>query len=219
MCSHAVAQQFAVIQDKDGFVNVRKTASAGKNITDTLTNGKGVFCLEQAGNWVNVFYVKNGETSDGFIYKDRLRYLSALDSIPLVKQSADVALFQKGALEVTITTGPFDSKKSKLTYQNGENSRYLSRIDGKPIWGTDGEMPARTYVSIQIRHGSESFVLPGSYIQNLFQPALHQTNVYADSRSQTVYITAWNSDGAGGYVVLWAIRQQQVVDYQVLNPF
>jgi len=37
--------QFAIISDKDGYSNVRSSAEAGKNITDTLYNGQLVYCL------------------------------------------------------------------------------------------------------------------------------------------------------------------------------
>ena len=219
ICFNATAQQFAIIHDKDGFVNVRQTASVGKNITDTLANDRPVFCFEKEGNWVNVFYVKKGKMQAGYIHQDRIVYLSTFDSIPLVKQSAALAVFQKANRTITIATGKFDSSKSKLTYKKSENSRFLSQIDGKRIWGTDGDVPKRKYLSIQIQNGNEPFVLPNRYLQNLFEPNLHTTNVYVDPKTQTFYIAAWNSDGAGGYVVLWVIKGHQVTEYQVLNPF
>ncbi len=219
ICTTATAQQFAIIEDKDGFANVRQSAAIGKNVTDTLANGRAVFCFEKEGNWVNVCYVKNGKQETGFIYQDRIIYLSTFDSIPLVRQSSELAVFQKKNQKVTITIGKFDPTKSKLTYQKSENSRFLSHIDGKRIWGTDGDIPKRKYLSIQIQNGNEHFVISHRYLQNLFEPTLANTKVYADPKTQTLYITAWNSDGAGGYVVLWAIRNQHVVEHQVLNPF
>jgi len=46
----SVKGQFAVIADKDGYVNVRKETKIGNNIIDTLRNGHLIYCFENTDN-------------------------------------------------------------------------------------------------------------------------------------------------------------------------
>ena len=68
--------QFGIINDLDGFVNVRSSAEKGNNISDKLENGFIVYYFEPKGNWVNIDYKKNGKELNGYIYKDRIKYIT-----------------------------------------------------------------------------------------------------------------------------------------------
>lgn len=61
--------QFGIIQDSDGFVNVRSSAKKDDNIFDKLENGFVVFSFETEGNWINIDYKKEGKILNGYIYK------------------------------------------------------------------------------------------------------------------------------------------------------
>ena len=50
--------QFGIINDLDGFVNVRSSAEKGNNVTDKLENGFIVYYFETEGNWINIDYKK-----------------------------------------------------------------------------------------------------------------------------------------------------------------
>lgn len=50
--------QFGIINDLDGFVNVRSSAEKGNNISDKLENGFIVYYFESEENWVNIDYKK-----------------------------------------------------------------------------------------------------------------------------------------------------------------
>ncbi|WDF48423.1 hypothetical protein PQ459_08080 [Chryseobacterium sp. KACC 21268] len=73
--------QFAIISDKDGFVNVRSTAEIGNNICDKLENGFVVYSFEPNGNWINVDYKKKGKELNGYIYKDRIKFITDFTAV------------------------------------------------------------------------------------------------------------------------------------------
>ena len=94
-----------------------------------------------------------------------------------------------------------------LKYHKGDDSKnelnWLEKINGKEIWGTDGNIPKNQYGQITLTFGKEIIHLP---IDNLFEPNLDNIKVNIDSKNKTIYISTMNSDGAGGYVVLWIIE-------------
>src|SRR5579859_1987463 len=62
-------EQFALIQDKDGYSNIRRDTGQGGKIMDTLHNGHIVFCLEAAGRWISIDYSrKKYMETGGYIF-------------------------------------------------------------------------------------------------------------------------------------------------------
>ena len=55
------AQKFAVINDADGFVNVRNEAKVGNNVSHKLNNNHLVFYFDEdvEGNWQYITYEVN----------------------------------------------------------------------------------------------------------------------------------------------------------------
>ena len=81
----------------------------------------------------------------------------------------------------------------------------IKLINGKQYWGTDGEMPKSEYKSIIIDFGRRKIILPKVALDNLFEPNLTNTEVNYDQINDVSYIQSMNSDGAGGYQVIWKI--------------
>ncbi|WP_431242945.1 hypothetical protein ACQ9BO_25155 [Flavobacterium sp. P21] len=134
--------QFAIISDRDGFVNIRKEAKTGNNISDQLNNGFVVYCFEPENNWINIDYSKNNKDRNGYLYKDRIQYLSEFTKIPLFKETQSQVIFKKDGFYINIESKNFESNSAKLTFLEKEKS-VLKKINGKDFWGTDGGIPKR----------------------------------------------------------------------------
>ncbi len=79
-------QEFAVIDDPDGFTRVRKENNSHSKILDTLKNGHLVFIMNPEGNWWNIDYASNkDELKVGYIYKDLFKFISTFEEIPVLK--------------------------------------------------------------------------------------------------------------------------------------
>lgn len=201
--------QFGIITDKDGFVNVRNSPDISKNIIDTLTNGQIVFCLEEEGEWCRSDYHLNEQNfNSGYIHKSRVKLINDFDKIPFERLSDSVVTFKKDTIKLIVTKTKFNPNHNKLQYHKVDNSKnetssHLEKINGKEIWGTDGDVPKNQYGQITLTLGKNKIHLP---LGNLFEPNLHYTTVNIDEKNKIIYISAMNSDGAGAYAVLWIIE-------------
>src|SRR5690242_11268345 len=109
-----VNAQFAIIDDKDGFCNVRVNPGKGDNIIDKLENGCIVLCGEVNGNWVDVFYLKNNEEPEGYVYNNRLKMITTYEELPVLSKSDGAYMFGKDTIKVKIAKQKFDKGKTKL---------------------------------------------------------------------------------------------------------
>lgn len=198
--------QFAVVSDKEGYVNVRAEAGTGNKVIDTIGNGHMIFCFEDNGNRTEIFYMKNGNISYGHIYKDRYKAVAGFEKIPFSHQSDSVVHLQKDDIKIILAAGRFEKNKHRFAYHK-ENREQLELIDGKPYWGLDGGMPTSAYQPIRLSWGGKQIVLPDTATADLFEPSLFNTEAYYDASAGTLYVLSLNSDGAGSYHVIWRIEK------------
>ncbi len=211
--------QFAIINDKYGYVNIRSSPENGKNIVDSLYNGQIVWAFEPEGNWRVVDYQKKGKSITGYIYKDRVKYLASFDSIPIHKLDKRQVVLKRDSLVVIIREEDFIEKNSLLQYDTSNEEKYVSKINGKQPWGTDGNIPKRKYKSITVQIGKKPVAIPKKELENLFEPNLNYSECYYDGQNEVLYLSALNSDGAGGYAVLWIIEKGKYKNKIVTTPF
>lgn len=212
--------QFAIISDKDGFVNVRSSAGISNNITDTLTNGQIVFCFEAEKEWFPIEYDLSRQNKSGYIHRTRMKFIEDFKKKSSSNLTDSSILFKSDTLKLTITKTSFNSKTNKLQYHKGnpqENeASYLERINGLEIWGSEGNIPKKQYGQILLELGKKKTQLP---IENLFEPNLGYTSLNIDEQNETIYISSLNSDGAGAYAVLWIVKQGNYRQRIITIPF
>lgn len=200
--------QFAIITDKDGYVNVRDSNKKTNNIIDKLDTGTIVYFFESEENWINIDYKKNGAELNGYVYKDRIKVLTNFKNIPLKSIEKEKAKFESDNIKVHISTDNFIKSKHKLTYLKNDQN-VLIEIDNEKIFGTDGNIPKKKYKSIEIEINNRKVRLPNSALKNLFEPNFENVKINYDSQTDTLYIQSMNGDGAGGYDVLWVIQNKE----------
>lgn len=216
--SVSAAAQFAVVQDPDGFTNVRAAAAKGSAVIDTLSNGHLVYCFEKKGNWVSIDYTQKNKEGHGFIYYDRIEQTGSNISIALKSQKENEVVLTKDSVTVFVTRKKFDKTTHRFSYYK-DNPSQIEKIDNNRYWGTDGGMPATAYKKITVRTGSKTIVLPERAYKDLFEPNLYTTKAYFDKAKNIIYIQSMNSDGAGGYEVIWKIENGQYKERLVAYGF
>ncbi|MEA9414698.1 SH3 domain-containing protein [Flavobacterium sp. PL02] len=210
--------QFGIINDPDGYVNVRNSAGKSNKIIDKLDNGAIVYNYEPDGNWVNIDYKKGKENLNGYVYKDRIIDLTNFTKIPVRENKNGVIKLENNNVKVAITEIAFSPKNHKLKY-NSESPTLLETIDDQVIFGTDGNIPKRKYKSIEIEVDKILINVPENALKNAFEPNLEQTMVNYDSVNDILYIQSSNSDGAGSYVILWVIEKKKFKTRAEARPF
>ena len=221
-CQFVVAQvieggAFAVINDKDGYVNVRKEKSVHSKVLKKLDNNTLIFILEYDkayyGNWI---YADN----EGYIYNDRVKWIEKLPKIAKGITKGNTIVFEGKEIQVTLSTEKFDKSKHSFKYHK-EYRDIIEKIDGKPFWGTDGNMPKREYKSIEVKIRGKQVSIPQSAYNDLYESYLYTefNSVHYDKDNDILYIVANNGDGAGAYMVCWQIEKGVYKGRKVGIPF
>ena len=197
---------YAVVKDKDGYVNIRAKESVKSKIVGTLPNNTLVYeFLDEEfnpSNWVHI--------DSGYVHKSRLKKINEFPSIGEGKEKKtenSITLTEKG-ISVTISTQKFDKTKHKITKKkHKEYSEYI--IDGKKIYGRDNDefLPENHYKSITVTINGKNVPIPKSAYDDLYEVAMYTDNnaVYYDKEEDTIYIIAHNGSGAFSYEVCWQI--------------
>ncbi|MDY3339548.1 hypothetical protein PG279_10225 [Riemerella anatipestifer] len=218
--SNAFAQ-FAVVNDKDGWVNIRNREQKSK-IIDTLPNGHMIYWYGPSepneDNWGFVQYVKNGKYLEGDLYKDRYKWVSDFLPLKISKKTANSVTLKQEAITVTVTKSHFDKKKHKFTYFK-DTPTIISHIDGKAPWGTDGNIPKAQYEKISVRIGDKTLILPKAALENVYDPYLDGVEANYDKQNDALYIQTINGDGAGSCLIIWKIEKGVYKDRLIVNGF
>ena len=211
---------YAVVKDKDGYVNIRAKESVKSKIVGTLKNNTLVYeFLDEEfnpSNWVHI--------DSGYVHKSRLKMISEFPSIGKGKEKEtenSITIAGKG-ISVTLTRQPFDKTKHKITKKkHKEYSEYI--IDGKSAQGLDGGLflPEDHYKSITVTINGKNVSIPKSAYDDLYQVAMYTDNnaVYYDKEEDTIYIIAHNGSGAFSYEVCWQIVKGEYKTRIIGEPF
>jgi hypothetical protein len=211
--------QLAFISDKDGYSNVRTKAKSGGKISGTLHNGDFVFCYEEVkGNWRNILYTMKNQELAGYVYQDKLKFISDYGRIPALTKQINHSTFGKDSIKIIVEAEKFDKSRFRVSYSKDSRSQ-IQFVNGKQYWGTDGEQPKTEYKSIVIIIANRKITFPLAAIENLFEPSINNTEVNYDSQNDILYIQSVNSDEAGGYEVIWRIEKGVYKDRYIFNGF
>ena len=221
-CQFVVAQvieggAFAVINDKDGYVNVRKEKSVQSKVLKKLDNNTLIFVLEydkaHDGNWIHPDY-------EGYIYNDRVKWIHNFPQIAKGIAKGNTIVFEGKEIQVVLSTEKFDKSKHSFKYHK-EYRDVIEKIDGKLFWGTDGNMPKREYKSIEVKIRGKQVSIPQSAYNDLYESYLYTefNSVHYDKDNDILYIVANNGDGAGSYMVCWQIEKGVYKGRKVGIPF
>lgn len=216
--------QFAKVVDQDGYVNIRKEADAKSAIVGKVSSGEIIYVYdrdESSKNWLMADYLnKNGDLLSGHIYNSRVRYIESYPRVPSVSVTESKAVLASKNIKVEIIAEPFSYKENKKYFSSSRRDMQLTDLyKGKPVWGTDGTIPRTHYKSVTAKIGNNTVEIPAAETENLFNVNTEFTECYFDSENETLYISMVNSDGAGGYAVLFRVEKGKYKGKTVIMPF
>jgi len=218
------AQTYAVINDKDGFVNVRKDKTASSLIVGKIYDDS-IFSyddedLDKSG-WVKIHKQDfNKEGVEGYITKSRIFNLSKFKSIKSIRSSKDSCVTINDSLKIIVKSRLFNPKNHSLSYRKpGKyvgDRKELTKIDGKHIWGVDGNLPRKAISAVRILKQGISITIPKEAFDDLYEPSFKTLHVYF-GKNDIIYIEMDNSDGAGAYSIFWIIKNGQYIRRYIDN--
>ena len=214
---------YAVVKDKDGYVNIRAKESVKSKIVGTLPNNTLVYTLfdtiqDETGeeiffNWIAV--------DKGYVHKSRLKMIGEFPSIGKGKEQGNSITIAGKGISVTLTKQPFDKTKHKIAKKKYKYYEELI-IDGKRAQGTDTSfIPEDHYKSIIVTINGKNVSIPKSAYDDLYEVAMYTDNnaVYYDKEEDTIYIIAHNGSGANAYEVCWQIVKGEYKTRIIGQPF
>lgn len=215
--SFAQIGEFAIVNDNDGYSNIRSSAEINKeNIIEKLYNGTFVFVLDIENSWYDIDYGKD-EFKNGYIYKNRILFIEDYLKIDIYSETETTITLKKDDVEIHITEENFNQDKHKLTFD--KQGGWLNKTNGKSFFGTDGGIPKTQYQSIKIKINNKNIELPKTAFEDLFEPNLFSSRANYDEKDDVLYLHSFNSDGAGYYAVVWKIEQGKYKDRLVVHGF
>ena len=206
---------YAVVKDKDGYVNIRAKENVKSKIVGTLPNNTLVYeFLDEEfnpSNWVHI--------DSGYVHKSRLKMISEFPSIGKGKEQGNSITIAGKGISVTLIKQPFDKTKHKITKKDQGGYEELI-IDGKRAQGADF-IPEDHYKSIIVTINGKNVSIPKNAYDDLYQVAMYTENnaVYYDKEEDTIYIIAHNGSGAYAYEVCWQIVKGEYKTRIIGEPF
>ena len=195
---------YAVVKDKDGYVNIRAKENVKSKIVGTLPNNTlvyGFFDKEyNPTNWI--------EVDKGYVHQSRLKKIFDFRAIKGKVQGNSVVYDDKD-VKVTITKQKFDKTKHKITKKDQGSYDQLI-IDGKEIYGIeayggDDSLPEDHYKSITVTMKGKNVPIPKSAYDDLYQISYFSSSIYYDEEAEALYIYADNGEAGLAYEVCWQI--------------
>ncbi len=203
--------QIAVINDNDGFTNVRKFPNIVSEIIYKLKDSEVFIYMESEketnSDWVTIYVSKNkyqlqcgeNDTIVGYIHKSRLNPIENLDVYNGTEFSFKYELKE------------FSLENKIMDF----NENWLTKINGRRFYGTDGNIPKIEVDGIVVSVSGITIDVPNILFEDIFEC----NNEFTINKNKDDYIVhQWNSDGAGGYLIVWVLGNEKVKQRLILIP-
>ena len=195
---------YAVVKDKDGYVNIRAKENVKSKIVGTLPNNTlvyGFFDKEyNPTNWI--------EVDKGYVHQSRLKRIFDFRAIEGKVQGNSI-IFDDKDVKVTITKQKFDKTKHKIIIKKHKNYEELI-IDGKILQGA-AFIPKNHYKSIIVTMKGKNVSIPKSAYDDLYEISYFSSSIYYDEEAEALYIYAVNGEAGLAYQVCWQIVKDKYI--------
>lgn len=208
--SNLIFGQFAIIKDDDGFTNVRKLPDSKSEIIYKLIDSEVFFFSEVKydSEWVaiqipkNKFYLSsdyNDETLDGYIHKSRLL------------ESGNLKEFNGANFSIKYDIQDFKPETKIIDYSDG----IITKINGRQYYGSDGSQPKNEIADIKVSLNDLKIQIAPIFYQDIFE-VNNRFTVYKNK--DDFIVSQWNSDGAGGYLLIWVFGEKSIKQRLIFIP-
>jgi hypothetical protein len=132
------------------------------------------------------------------------------------------AILYNDTIRIEIEKEEFDTTGKVMTYEKGTGGySFLTKINGKPYWGTDGSfIPNYEIKTFKIIINDEEIAIDEDMYNNLYNPNLFcqefsqktacSVNAYVLPTGEILIIME-NSEAAASYYPLWVIKGKKIV--------
>ncbi|HFP7023387.1 TPA: SH3 domain-containing protein [Acinetobacter baumannii] len=213
----ALHADFGLIQDKDGYVNVRENSSLSSKVTSKLNNNEIVSCVmdEETNNFCLV-NASNGAT--GFVYKNRINNFSGYTSIKLSQYSREKVIYSDKNIIVEVYAKKAISDPKLYKTFKGKYKYF----NNKKFFGTDGSLPDNNFLQLDkiiVKEKDSRIEISRTELEQYFFPKDgidEGKNELADFKiyylNNNIFIlNTFNNGGAAAYNIVLNIKNGKLV--------
>ncbi|MDC4655036.1 SH3 domain-containing protein [Acinetobacter baumannii] len=213
----ALHADFGLIQDKDGYVNVRENSSLSSKVTSKLNNNEIVSCVmdEETNNFCLV-NASNGAT--GFVYKNRINNFSGYTSIKLSQYSREKVIYSDKNIIVEVYAKKAISDPKLYKTFKGKYKYF----NNKKFFGTDGSLPDNNFLQLDkiiVKEKDNRIEISRTELEQYFFPkdSIDEgKNELADFKiyylNNNIFIlNTFNNGGAAAYNIVLNIKNGKLV--------
>ncbi len=200
--------QFGVVQDKDGFVNVRELENSTSQILAKIKSGT-ILSIDPEPTNPNWILVEYKPESNGYIYHDRLKKIEDFEMIKPSTITSNSVAFSFGHYQLSVEIQKFNPKNHKITKEND----LVYAIDGNQALGIDGMMPTKEFRSFKIQYKNQSIDVPRNFYSNLFNTDVESFKLSYNKNLNQYYLFGSFSDGAASFDAVWVLENGKIVQH------
>ena len=228
LITSSVKAQLAVIADQDGYVNVRQTGNMKAQIIGKINSGEIVLYNDdyKINEWKEIYYspnqvmtfppvdyIKQTDYLEGFVHKSRVIPIGNSPRMILKKGvgyiTANKPTDRNDTIVFILNVKKFNINFHKIIKSDDGctncKKKFVDKIDGRKPWGIDGDLPEKEIYNIALTINKKTILMPVESYNDLFEPNSN-TEIHYDDKGNIYLYMPNNSDGAGGYDVVWVIR-------------
>lgn len=226
--SHAAQSYgYALVSDKDGYVNLRSDESLNSNIIRKLPNGTvlSANCVDYTSN-KNFCFIITDNYVKGYVYKDRLSFFAdnkSLVNVPIINNNPLVANFanNKHSIKASIEIKPVKVDVSKISNTNKEACPTLYKGICSYGLNDDNQTPSNYYKFSDITFylDNKKITVPKENFKNIYIPEYAVTDreifnaieLYFNPTNNKIYLLSMQAGGAVTYSVVFEIGNSKQI--------
>lgn len=204
---------YAVVNDKDGYVNIRQEDNLNSTIMTRLDNGTPVSanCTDDYVTNKNFCFVIFGDGKYGFVYKNRLTFLTpnkTFRKIPLTHISADKTegVFSNQAVRINIQFAPTNIDTNKFNRQITKQFGIYEKTQNTKFYKIENIKVAVNNKSVVLPDSAKKDIYLDYYFLSQHNEISNNMAVYQNKKDQHIYIIGRFADGALMYSVIYEIK-------------
>lgn len=205
-CSCYIQAQFAIVNDKDGFVNVREQQNTTSEILTKMKNGS-VVAIDQEPNKTNWILVNYDKEAEGYIFHDRLKDVKSFEIVLPNQLTINSVNFETKEYRIEIETEGFNKKKHTITKEED----IIYAIDGLEFYGTDGMEPLKEIKSFKIYYKGNLVEIPKEFYSNLYNIDIKDFRLTYNLKLNQYYLFGTFGDGAATFDAIWVLENGKIV--------
>ena len=214
--------QICIINDNDGYTNVRDKANQNSKIIGKITEYQA-FPIDsyvqdeenKSKDWIAVKFPINidkksdflkfeGEEKTGYIHKSRMVELENLPKFEKNELNSNKVVHQNKDVEVIIETQAFKKSEHKITQT--DNGYFL--IDGEKAFTYYGG-DTTEIKTITVKSKNKTYVFPKTTFKNLMMTDAKNSVVHSENKGK-LYIVFNAGDGGDSYNIIFCVKDNKL---------